>query len=95
MPDDVTFCRCGAFLHDRDASHRGTDDRRSSRFAARAQSARNALDYTKEYAGVVKQLYRLLEHCREMAAEPGCADDWEQDVDALEKVIRALEREER
>ena len=87
MPDDVTFCRCGAFLHDRDASHRGTDDRRSSRFAARAQSARNA--------GVVKQLYRLLEHCREMAAEPGCADDWEQDVDALEKVIRALEREER
>ena len=50
---------------------------------------------TKEYTGVVKQLYRLLEHCREMAAEPGCADDWEQDVDALEKVIRALEREER
>lgn len=50
---------------------------------------------TAEYTGAVRQLYRLLEHCREMAAEPGCADDWKEDVKALEKAIGVLEREEK
>lgn len=50
---------------------------------------------TSEYTEAVRQLYRLLEHCREMAAEPGCADDWMDDVDALEIAIGVLEREEK
>lgn len=49
---------------------------------------------TAEYAGAVRQLYRLLEHCREMATEPGSSDEWTDDVNALEKAIGALEREE-
>lgn len=47
---------------------------------------------TQEYASVVRQLARLQEHCREMAAEPGSAEDWQRDVEALDLVMAALGR---
>ena len=45
---------------------------------------------TQEYVSVVRQLARLQEHCREMAAEPGSAEAWQRDVEALDLVMAAL-----
>lgn len=50
---------------------------------------------TSSYTDVVEQLSELLAHCRDMAAEPGCANDWKKDIGALEKAISALESEEK
>ncbi len=48
----------------------------------------------RELEGAVKQLEDLLDHCRDMAAGRDADPIWDRDVEALETVIRALQKGE-